>query len=93
MQSQEEVGIRDIATINDILHVPRRAVERLAQLSEVRDEMPEFAFRIGRLGVWDTADEEQPRALQLSDGAQEPARRFEVTIMYIEVLVRDSHQC
>jgi len=69
VKPQEEAGVRDIAAVDDVPHIPHRAVERLAQLGEARDEPPQLAPRIARLGVRDTADEEESRALQLGDGA------------------------
>jgi hypothetical protein len=92
VQPEVQAGIRNVAAINDVLHIPRRAVKRVAQLSEARNETPQLASRIARLGVRDTADEEQSGALQLGDGAQEPTRRFEVTVLYIEILVGNGQQ-
>lgn len=90
VKPQREAGVRDVAAIDDVPYVPHPAVERLAQLGEARDEPSQLAPRIARLGVRDTADEEQSCALQLGDGAQEPAWRSEVTVRYIEVVFGES---
>lgn len=92
MQPQEEVGVRDVAAVDEVPHVPHLSVKRLARLGEARDEPPQLARRVARLGVRDATDEEQPRALQLGDGAQEPARRAEVAVRYVEVRAGDGEQ-
>src|SRR6266404_3476319 len=40
VEPQEEAGVRDVAPVHDVLHVPYRTVERRAQLREARDQPP-----------------------------------------------------
>ena len=71
VQPQEEVGVRDVAALDNVLHVPHFAVERPAHLSKARSQLPDLAARIARVLVGDAAKEEKPGTLQLRDGAQQ----------------------
>ena len=92
VQPQEEVGVPDVAALDDVRHVPHFAVERLAQLSEARSQLPDLAARIARVLVGDAAKEEKPGTLQLRDGAQQATWIREVVIWHFEVSARGGEQ-
>jgi hypothetical protein len=69
VQPQIEVSVCDVAAIDDVLHIPHLTIKRLSQLGETCSHPPDLAVRVTRVGIWYTTEEEQPRALQLRDGA------------------------
>jgi hypothetical protein len=85
VKSEEKVGVCDVAALDDVLDVPHRAVERLANHAEARGQVPELAARVARVGVRNVAEEEEARVLELRDGAQKPAWRRKVVIAHIEI--------
>ena len=92
VQPQEEVGVHDVAALDNVIHVPHFAVERPAHLSKARSQLPNLATRIARVLAGDAAKEEKPGTLQLRDGAQQATWIRKVVIWHFEVSARGSEQ-
>ena len=85
MQPQEKVGVCDVADFVHGLHVPHITIKRVPHLSKARRHRPNFAARISRVVHRHVTEEENARALQLRDGAQEAARRGKLLIGHFKI--------
>jgi hypothetical protein len=92
VQPQKEVGVRDVAALDDVLHIPHFAVECPAHLSEARSQLADLAARVARVLAGDAAKEEKTGTLQLGDSAQQATWIREVVIWYFEISARGGEQ-